>query len=86
MLDLDDTPVDDRKKLYKAFWSWEVAYALCGGFEKVGWHHEQDIETWLAERLAGFAVSTYPQYFPGIDAMKAPADWRSLVRADFQEK
>jgi len=85
-LDLDGPFDDDRKKLYEAVWSWSVAYALCGGFEKVGWHHEEDIETWLAERLAGFAVSTFPQLFLGIDASKAPGDWPSIIRSDFEEK
>jgi hypothetical protein len=85
-LDLDGPFDDDRKKLYEAAWPYSVAYALCGGFEKVGWHHEEDIETWLAERVAGFAVSTYPQFFPNIDPSKAPPDWRSIVRPDFEAK
>jgi hypothetical protein len=85
-LDADGSFDDDRKKLYEAVWSWSVAYALCGGFEKVGWHHEEDIETWLAERVAGFAVSSFPQFYPGIAVSTASADWRSIIRVDFKEK
>ena len=85
-LDTDGEFDADRKKLYEAVWSWAEAYALCGGFEKVGWHYADDIETWLADRVAGFAVSSYPDFFPGMDGFKAPPDWRLITRVDFEEK
>lgn len=84
-LEMDGAYPDDRKLLYEAVWPWSVALALCGGFEKVGWHCDDDVETWLAEHVASFAVSSYPQFFPEIDASKAPSGWRSILRPDFEE-
>ncbi len=83
-LGLNNAIEKDRKKLYAAEWSWEVAYALCGGFEKVGWRYTDDIETWLAERVAAFAIHTYPKSFPDVEAPATFLDWHSVTRADFE--
>lgn len=47
---------DDRSDLYTAFWMPDAAFALCNGFQKIGWVPGQDIETWLAERIVSYLL------------------------------
>jgi hypothetical protein len=52
-----------RDDIFKSFWSPTEAFALCDGFNQIGWSPDQiGIEWWLAENMFSLLIDNIEKY------------------------